>query len=231
MDQSSQRTTKAQRAKQGAKRVYKLDVHTLTGGAAGMLESISAIRFLFERLVPFLALTDVGPIKLGRIISNSAQSEAGLYVTLSATEGAVVAVRCPRVATELTLTVARSSPVLRAVAWGSLALGLVLGVVAAKMLLPVRWDPETRFFAGLGIGVVIAVAAMAVLMRAGAQVLARGRSDEVVERLDTCVREWLATLPGSGVEPAPRRGKKAKAEGKRKGGSRRAVPPDNEPPA
>lgn len=169
---------------------YTVEVADFVEGVP-LLGSVDAVSILFSQLAQHTA-TEGLTTRFGRIISYADVSEAGLFVDASATEGAVISVRCARIPTSITLVVARSSRLLRGFVWSVLGLGLIAGVVAAKFLLPTSWDPEPRLGLGVLGGVGLAVVVFYTLRNASW--LASGRSEELARRLDRSVQDWLAGL-------------------------------------
>jgi hypothetical protein len=150
-----------------------------------------AIQLLFERLRPVLELADLGEARLGRIVSSNGVSEAGMFFDLSPTEGAALAVKCNQhLPSDLTLTVGRSSAVLRGFMWTVLGVGVGAGLVLANLFSPRDWGGELRFGGGLAMGLALAMPILAVGGRA--KRLAGGRSDELAARLHDCVERWVS---------------------------------------
>jgi hypothetical protein len=178
---------------------YQVTVSALTDGRIPVLPGDQAIALVSSSLLAAVEGRRLGQARLGKLFSNDTHAEAALYLDRSFTEGACIGARCEVLAERIELTVARSSPALRGVVWGSLAVGLVLGLLGARVLLPSA-DREVLFFTGLGIGLVIAVVAMGVAVRIDA--LAGGRSAAMAASLDVVVRAWLAEREREPV-PAP----------------------------
>jgi hypothetical protein len=187
-------------------------------GIAHPLPGIEAISLVIKTLEIPVRAAELGPVSLGKVISNSAQSEAGLYIDLSFTEGASVGAVCPRVTDEVKLTVARSSRALRGVVWASLAVCVLGGLVLSNVVFT-TWDPQLRFAVGLLLGALVAVGVIALLSKS--QLLAGGRSGELSEQLAAVVAQWVDGDPANAEPPQKKRKKK-----KRK--KRRVVVDDDE---
>ncbi|MCA9623257.1 MAG: hypothetical protein KC731_29760 [Myxococcales bacterium] len=176
-------------------------------GITHPIGSVDAISIVLQSLEVPVRRADLGPLRLGKIISNSHQSEAGLFIDLSYTEGAVISAVCPRITNEVKLTVARSSPALRALVWTALAVCCVGGVALAFAIFT-TWDPQLRLAVGLLLGVFVAIGIIVPLSKS--TTLAGGRSAEVAEKLSTLVAEWEARAPGRQKRSAKRKKKTRK---------------------
>lgn len=182
-------------------RRYAVSLETLTGGTAPMLPGVEAIRLVTASLEP--RLRDAGlEARLGKIVSGRGGCEAGLYFDRGFSEGAVVSLSCPPLATDVTVLVGRSSPLLRSLVWGSLIGGCALGLLAAAFVFPDTWDGQLKLALGLLGGVALALPAMAMGMRV--PFLAGGSSWELADALDAVVVPWL-----DGLAP-PKRKKRRK---------------------
>ena len=167
-------------------RRYAVSLETLTGGAAPMLPGVEAIRLVTASLEPRLREAGL-EARLGKIVSSRGGGEAG---------------SCPPLATDVTVLVGRSSPLLRSLVWGSLIGGCALGLLAAAFVFPDTWDGQLKLALGLLGGVALALPAMAMGMRV--PFLAGGSSWELADALDAVVVPWL-----DGLAP-PKRKKRRK---------------------
>ena len=125
------------------------------------------------------------------VLSNSSQSECTLHVESGWRVGAAVTfVWRPEAPGRADLRVLVYSRAQRWLTWGSLALGIAIGVVAARLALPGTWDPKGRLLGGLLAGAFIGVALIVIVDRTH---LGRDTeaSADVARRLARAVEKWL----------------------------------------
>ncbi len=197
-------------SQQGGGREHSVAVSRFADGVMA-LPSVHAIRVVFSQLSLHVEQAGLEPFTLGKIISNAAQSEAGLFVDRSLTEGACIALRCERMAARVTIVVGPSSRALRSLVWAMLGVGIVAGLAVSKYALPTDWAPKLLFALGLLIGVAFALLGM--LLLRNVTWLAGGCSEEIAEQLNHCVENWIATLQD---EPISTRAKKSVKKKKKK---------------
>ncbi len=180
------------------------------GVPANGVDGVEAISLVYNVLEPRVRMAKLGDVSVsvGKIVTNQAQSECGLFVDLAPTEGAAVTATAPKyVATEVTLTVGRSSPWLRRVMWVVLAVCCIGGVALMKPL-DLDWDPKLQLAIGLLAGCGVAVALLTLINRS--QLLAAGRSGEITAKLDDVVRAWVDSDPANAPKKKKRKKKRKK---------------------
>lgn len=200
-------------ATQGTVAKYTVELARF-GVPPGGVHGAEAISLVYNALEPRVRMADLddASVSIGKIVTNQAQSECGLYVDLTSTEGAAVTATAPKfLATEVKLVVARSSPWLRRIMWTVLAVACIGGVVLMKQL-DLDWDPRLDLAVGLLAGCAVAVAALAGVTRT--QLLAGGRSAELTEKLDAVVRAWVDSDPANAKPKRKKRTRPKKREKK-----------------
>lgn len=129
------------------------------------------------------------PVKTGKLVRHGKTLETAIFCNVSWTEGALVSIRCKQSDEEVSITVGRTSLLLRASVYIILALGVAAGLLAASVLLPATWDAVPRFAIGLLIGVVCAIPFLLALAKV--PWIAGGRSRETQETLDAAIKKWV----------------------------------------
>lgn len=153
-------------------------------------DAISLVVSLLRPVLEGAALRQqLGAPKYG-LIHISTHCEAGVFFHYGLTEGAGLMLTCQTMTSEVTLTVRRSSVLLRSLAWSVLGVSVLAGA---------RLAPRSSMGAGLAVGtlggVALAVWAIFSLQRSG--VAARGRSDTFARQLDDAVRPWVEAQGGT----------------------------------
>jgi len=172
--------------------VYTIDVAEIVG--APMIDGPTALAAVVNVLSASVENKGLPAPRYGKVWSNRAQSEVGIFLDEGSREGAVVSLRCERLATRVEVRVTRSSKVLRGAVWGSLALGIVLSFVLVKSLAPSGIDPELRFVVALLLGAASGVGAMMFALKSGR--LVGPRSAVLAAKLDKRVRKALTRAYG-----------------------------------
>lgn len=101
----------------------------------------------------------------------------GIYIDDDVFSGTAIALKCKLMANEVDVTVVASSRFRRGIAWGSLGLGLAVGLFGARGL---DWEAVPKLVAGLLGGLVVGLVLMFVFARV---FTANIRSVELTEEL------------------------------------------------
>lgn len=171
----------------GRDRAYVVPIEEVAGAA--LCDGPTALRAVVATLRSEVDRRGLPPARYGHIISNKWQSEVGIYLDVGATDGATIALRCDRLATQVEVRVARSSRLLRGGIWASLAVGLVLSFVFVKTFAPKGSDAELLVAIALLFGAASGVGAMILLLRTG--LFVGPRSAKIAAKLDRRVRRAL----------------------------------------
>lgn len=165
---------------------FPVSMEALTG--IPMLPAIDALSTLAQRLGPEVVNAGVGSPRFGKIIQSSAQAEMGLYVDEGLFTGVTIALKCKPLAEEVQVTIASSSKFRRGLIWGSLGLGVVLGLLGVQGF---DWDPQLKLALGLLGGAAIGVGLMMIFARI---FTANERSQELTAQLTAQLRPILEDL-------------------------------------
>lgn len=179
-------------------RVYTIDAAELVG--APMVDGPSALSAVVDVLRASVEKKGLPAPRYGRIWSNRAQSEVGIFLDEGSRDGAVVSLRCERLAAHVEVRVARSSKVLRGGVWGSFAVCIVLSFFLVLSLAPRSIDPGARFFGALSLAVASWVGAILLVVKSGR--LVGARSAVLAKKLDKRVNKALVSAFGAGESPS-----------------------------
>lgn len=134
------------------------------------------------------AKLDGTEVVVGKVISNSQQTECGVFLQNGLRIGAVATVRS---AAEFEVKVGPLSKLEQWLVWGSLGASLVAGLVAASKLSPPTMAAGLSLALGLLGGVGVGVAAIFGITRFGVG-REQERSQQLAVALEALVREWCA---------------------------------------
>jgi len=109
-------------------------------------------------------------VRVGLLVRTWAQGEIGIFLRRGSRVGASIGLRwLPDKPLSCEVRVGPLSAASAWLQWGSLAGGIVLGFILTKLLLQgIVADPRALFLIALFVGIVIAVALLAIIVRTGA---------------------------------------------------------------
>lgn len=174
-------------ASQGEKHQYSVKLSRFVVEAP--VDGLTAISLVLNDIAEYIDEAELGTIERGKVITANGRSEAGLFVNLSATEGAAVTASCQELATDVTVSVGRSSKALRYFMWVMLGVAVVIGLFIARQFFPTDWEPMLKLALGLLLGAGIAIAVAIPVSRT--QLLAGRRSGDLAEKLNGLLKEWI----------------------------------------
>lgn len=168
----------------------KLGLGAMDG--AGLVSSVAVELATKARALARDAKLDGTEVSVGNVISNSHQSECGVFLQNGLRVGAVATVRCVSAGVELEVKVGPLAKLEHWLVWLSLGSSLVVGLVGASQVLPVTMAPGLKLALGLLGGVGVGVAAIMAITRFGVGREKVG-SEKLAVALEALVREWSAS--------------------------------------